>query len=188
MRESDALILILIPKYRHFKRWNAIIKNMAQGMSNTYTVTHYVKTTILILKNWFWKNQIGLVISRNLIFWEREISKKIPFLRNECCINIFQNSFLEFFNLLIFGQCEIFEFEDFFGIFSINWTNSKDCRYQWSLVSDKMIRLDSLTIEWPGHQLLHHQMNFVLNHDGWLSNDDYRHQREDNMSDGGLLV
>ena len=48
MRESDALILILIPKYRHFKRWNAIIKNMAQGMSNTYTVTHYVKTTILI--------------------------------------------------------------------------------------------------------------------------------------------
>ena len=49
MRESDALILI--PKYRHFKSWNAIIKNMAQGMSNTYTVTHYVKTTILILKN-----------------------------------------------------------------------------------------------------------------------------------------
>ena len=48
MRESDALILILIPKYRHFKSWNAIIKNMAQGMSNTYTVTHYVKTTILI--------------------------------------------------------------------------------------------------------------------------------------------
>ena len=89
---------------------------------------------------------------------------------------------MNFLNLLIFGQCEIFEFEDFFGIFSINWTNSKDCRYQWSLVSDKMIRLDSLTIEWPGHQLLHHRMNFVLNHDGWLSNDDYRHQREDNMS------
>ena len=102
MRESDALILILIPKYRHFKRWNAIIKNMAQGMSNTYTVTHYVKTTILILKNWFWKNQIGLVISRNLIFWEREISKKIPFLRNECCINIFQNSFLEFLEFVNF--------------------------------------------------------------------------------------
>ena len=47
MRESDALILILIPKYRHFKRWNAIIKNMAQGMSNTYTVTHYLYFQIL---------------------------------------------------------------------------------------------------------------------------------------------
>ena len=132
-------------------------------------------------------NRVGY-FSKLLYFGNGKSRKKIPFLRNECCINNFQNSFLEFFNLLIFGQCEIFEFEDFFGIFSINWTNSKDCRYQWSLVSDKMIRLDSLTIEWPGHQLLHHQMNFVLNHDGWLSNDDYRHQREDNMSDGGLLV